>query len=166
MCLFYLLSLSCIGIAGQFHSQTTLPTHLCRYSIIYPVSPSNTAPDISQNNFTGNFCKANCLGVAGLSVSSTHESITSWVSVLRLALVFSAVVLPLLFEILFGFGCESICGIGGDVTTFSFSPTSSLSGFFSYGGEWDGVFICVTLCGVTVFSLTLCGGGSLCRLSL
>ena len=109
------------------------------YSIIYPVMPSNTAPTISYNNFIGNFLEANWLGVAGVSVSSMHDIMTSWVSVLRLDLVFFARLSPSLFEILFGFGCGSIRGNGGDLTTISFSPTGSLSGSFSYGGEWDGV---------------------------
>ena len=138
----------------------------CRYSIIYPVSPFNNAPEISHNNFIGNFCETNCLGVAGVSVSSMHESITSWVSFLRLDLVFFAGVSPSLFEILFGFGCGSIRGNAGDVTTISFSPTGYLSGSFSYGGGWDGGSVRVNLCGVAVFLLNLCGGGSSFWISL
>ena len=53
-----------------------------QYSIISPVSPSNTAPAISYNNFIGNFWDAKFLGVAGVSISSIHGSMNSWVSVL------------------------------------------------------------------------------------
>ena len=140
--------------------------HRWRYSSISSVSPSNAAPAISHNNFIGDFREANYLGVAGVTVSSMHEIMTSWVSVLRLDLVLFARVLPSLFEILFCFGCGSICGNGGDVTTISFSPTGSLSGSFSYGVEWDGGCVRVTLCGVAVFSLTLYGGGSSFRIYL
>ena len=42
-----------------------------------------------------------------------QESMTSWVSVLPLALVFFAGVSPSLFEILFGFGCGSLRENGG-----------------------------------------------------
>ena len=109
-----------------------------RYSIISLVSPSKTAPAISHNNFIGNFRDANCLGVAGVLVGSMHESMTSWVSVLHLDLVFFAGVLPSSFVILFGFGehgccyrstvlCGSIIGNGGDVTTISFSSNGSRS---------------------------------------
>ena len=108
----------------------------CRYYIISPVSPSKTAPAISHNNFIGNFCNANCLGVAGVLVSYMHESMTSWVSVLRLALVFFAGVLPSSCKILFGFGehrfcfcstvwCGSICSNGGDVKKISLSSIGS-----------------------------------------
>ena len=132
--------------------------HICRYSIISPVSPSNSAPAISHNNFIGNFRDANCIGVAGVSVSSINESITPWVSVLLLSLVFFSGVFPSIFEILFGFGCGSICCNYGDVTTISFYPTGSLRGSLLYGGEWHGGCVHVTLCGVAVSSLTLCGG--------
>ena len=54
-----------------------------RYSIISLVSPFKTAPAISHNIFIGDFCDANCLGVAGVSVNYMHEIMTSWVSVLR-----------------------------------------------------------------------------------
>ena len=64
------------------------------HSIISPVSPSKTAPAISHNNFIGNFRDANCLGVAGVLVSSMDESMTSWVSVLRWDLVLFAGVSP------------------------------------------------------------------------
>ena len=117
-----------------------------QYYIISPVYPYNTAPSISHNNLIWDFRYAKFLGVAGVYVSSMHESMTSWVSVLILALVFFAWVSPSIFEILFGFGglgccflstfwCGSGRGNGSDVATLSFSPNGSLS----YGGKCHGV---------------------------
>lgn len=54
-----------------------------RYASLSPVSPSNTAPATSHNNFIGNFKGANCLGMVGVSVIYMHNSnsMTSCVSV-------------------------------------------------------------------------------------
>ena len=73
-----------ISFPGDF-PHTSLYRGLIRrwqYSIIFLVSPSSTAVEISHNNFIGDFCNANSLWVAGVSVSSVHEIMTSWVSVL------------------------------------------------------------------------------------
>ena len=157
-----------ISFPDDFPNMSLYRWLICRwrYSIISPVLTSNTAPAISDNNFIRNFRESNYLGVAGVSVSSMHESMTSWVSVLCLALVFFSGLLPSLFDTLYGFVCGSIRGKGRDVTTISFSPTGSLFGSFSYGGEWYGGCVRVTLCGVAVSSITLCGDGSSFRQSL
>ena len=158
-----------ISFLNQFHHTSLYHgmIQIWQYSIISPISPSDTDPEISQNNLIGDFRDAKCIGVAGVFVSSMHWSMTSWVSVFRLDLVFFTGLSPSFFEILFCFGghgccflstdlCGSVYGNFGDVTTISFSP----NGYLSYGGELHGVCMRVTLCGVMIFSRTLCGGGS------
>ena len=78
-------------------------------------------------DFTQQFHREFSRGQLSWGCSYMHEIMNFWVSVLCLYLVFFAGVLPSLFEILFGFGCGSIRGNGGDVTTMSFYSTGSLS---------------------------------------